>query len=173
MVVLVVVGVVPVAVPLFDLPFAPVTVPLAVVVPFPLLVAVPLAVVVAPRGPVTVPDSAVPVRVLVTVPVADAVCPLAEVAVAVPVAVLPFWVTVVEAVPPRLVVTVCCADAERAPIVRARAASVAIFMGIPWTEMRQKKPGPKCNPTLVAIADLSHGWVFCLQPMTASTRSSM
>jgi hypothetical protein len=67
-----------VVVPLLLLPCGPVTVPLAVVVPFGLLVVVPLAVVVPPCGPVTVAESLVPVAVFFTVAVPLAVlpCPL-------------------------------------------------------------------------------------------------
>ena len=49
--------------------------------PFPLLVVVRLAVVVPPLGPVTDPDSMVPVRVLVMLPCPLAVLPPAPVAV--------------------------------------------------------------------------------------------
>lgn len=109
--------------PVLLVPLGPVTVPVVVDVPFPLLTVVPLTVVVPPLGPVTVPFSVVPVRVLVTEPVADAVFPRAPLAVPVPVTVLPVREAEPVAVEPLRPVTVFCAKADVQARDRARMLS--------------------------------------------------
>jgi hypothetical protein len=108
-------------------PLGPVTVPATVVV-LPLVLVVPEAVVVPPLGPVTVAESLVPVRVRVEVAVPENVFPLALVAVPVAVTDVPFSVTEVDAVPPRLVVTVFCAWAavERQSIPENPATAIVL-----------------------------------------------
>jgi hypothetical protein len=140
-------GVVWVPEPLLEEPFGPMTVPLAVVVPFPLLVVVPLDVVVPPFGPVTDPVSAVPVRVLVTLPWALTVLPPALVAVPLPETVVPFCVTDPVAVPPRRPVTVCCAAAVESANDRAIAIDTEFFF--------MTSPGCSAFSTLARVSAMS------------------
>ncbi len=79
------------------LPLFPVAVPEAFTVPL-LALAVPLAV--PPFGPVAAPAAVTFPGSTVAVPVAVAVLPLAVVAVALPVTLLPFWLLVALTEPP-------------------------------------------------------------------------
>lgn len=63
---------------LFDLPRGPLTVPLVVLVPFPLVVVAPLTVVVPPFGPLTVPEPVVPLSVVLALPCAVTFFPRAR-----------------------------------------------------------------------------------------------
>ena len=88
--------------------------PVPVVVPLALFVVVPFAVVVPPFGPVTMPDSLVPVRVRVTLPCPDAVLPRAPVTLPLPFTVFAEREAVPVAEEPRGPVRVFCAIAGSA-----------------------------------------------------------
>lgn len=120
--------------PDLELPRGPVTVPLAVEVPFPLFVVEPFTEVVPPLTPVTEPDSVVPVGALVALPCPDTWLPRAPVTVPLPDTELPVREAVLVAVVPCGPVRVCCANAgtvSRRTI--GETASSIRFIGSPFT----------------------------------------
>lgn len=111
-------------------PFGPVTVACPLFA-LPVFVVEPVAVVVPPLGPVIVAESDVPLRVFVALADPDTVLPRALVAEPVPLTDLPVCVTEPVAVPPRLPVTVFCADAEVSGSASANAiAAIAKFFPV-------------------------------------------